>query len=66
MNKHEDVLAVHRKCGHVHVKELIHLKKTGKLIASRLPPKFLRSYRENCLLCLAMKRKRKRKAFLLT
>ena len=58
IDKRADVLAVHRKCGHVHMKRLIRFKKTGKLIASRLPPKFLRAYRENCPLCLAMKRKR--------
>ena len=61
INKRDDVLAVHRKCGHVHTKRLIRFKKTGKLIASRLPPKFLRAYRENCPLCLAMKKKRSRK-----
>jgi hypothetical protein len=38
--KRENVLAVHRKCEHVYTKRLIRLKKTGKLIASRLPPKF--------------------------
>ena len=61
INKRDDVLAVHRKCEHVHMKRLIRFKITGKLIASRLPPKFLRAYRENCPLCLAMKRKRSSK-----
>ena len=33
-------------------------KREGKLIATRLPPKFLRSFRDSCPLCLAMKRRR--------
>ena len=34
---------------------------TGKLIASRLPPKHLIVYRDYCPLCLSMKRKRNRR-----
>ena len=51
--------AYHRKCGHAHLKNLITFKKKGKVIASRLPNKFLRNYRTECAICLAMKKRRK-------
>ena len=49
----------HRKCGHASLRNLVKFKKHGKVIASRLPAQFLREYRKECPVCLAMKRKRK-------
>lgn len=54
-----DFVYMHRKCGHSYMKRLCKFKRTGKVIASRLPPKFLREYRDECPICLAMKKKRK-------
>ena len=49
----------HRKCGHCgSMKRLISFKKHGKVIASNLPPKFLREFRKPCAICLAMKKRR--------
>ena len=31
----------HRKCGHANLKSLVEFKRHSKVIASRLPPKFL-------------------------
>jgi hypothetical protein len=49
----------HRKCGHANLKSLVEFKRHSKVIASRLPPKFLRNYRKECPICLAMKKRRK-------
>lgn len=57
-NKRADLTHVHKRCGHVDMKRLCRFKREGKLIATRLPPKFLRSFRDSCPLCLAMKRRR--------
>ena len=47
----------HRKCEHCgSMKRLISFKKYGKVIASNLPPKFLREFRKPCAICLAMKK----------
>ena len=50
-----DFVYMHRKCGHTYLKRLCKFKRTGKVIASRLPSKFLREYRDECPICLAMK-----------
>jgi len=55
-----DFDSYHRKCGHASLRNLVKFKKHGKVIASRLPAQFLRDYRKECPVCLAMKRKRKR------
>ena len=57
-NKRADLTHVHKRCGHVDMKRICRFKREGKLIATRLPPKFLRSFRDSCPLCLAMKRRR--------
>jgi len=49
----------HRRCGHANLKSLITFKRHGKVTASRLPPKFLRNYRKDCPICVAMKMRRK-------
>jgi hypothetical protein len=49
----------HRRCGHANMKNLITFKRHGKVTASRLPPKFLRNYRKDCPICVAMKKRRK-------
>jgi hypothetical protein len=49
----------HRKCGHANLTNLVVFKGHGKVIVSRLPPKFLRNYRKECPLCVAMKKGRK-------
>jgi hypothetical protein len=49
----------HRRCGHANMKSLITFKRHGKVTASRLPPKFLRNYRKDCPICVAMKMRRK-------
>lgn len=54
-----DYHSYHRKCGHASLRNLVKFKKHGKVIASRLPARFLRDYRKECPVCLAMKRKRK-------
>ena len=54
-----DYTAYHLKCGHANLKSLVTFKRQGKVIASRLPSKFLRNYRKDCPLCLAMKKRRK-------
>jgi hypothetical protein len=51
--------AYHRKCGHANLKALFKFKRHGKVIASRLPSKFLRDYRKDCPLCIVMKKRRK-------
>jgi hypothetical protein len=51
--------AYHKACGHAHLKNTIELKRNGKVIASKLPSKFLRDYQKNCAICLATKRRRK-------
>ena len=51
--------AYHRKCGHANLKALFKFKRHGKVIASRLPSKFLRDFRKDCPLCIAMKKRRK-------
>jgi hypothetical protein len=51
--------AYHRKCGHANLKLLFKFKRHGKVIASRLPSKFLRDYRKDFPLCIAMKKRRK-------
>jgi hypothetical protein len=51
--------AYHRKCGHANLKALFKFKRHGKVIASRLPSKFLRDYRKDCPLCIAMTERRK-------
>ena len=48
----------HRRCGHANMKNLITFKRHGKVTASRLPPKFLRNYRKDCPICVAMKMRR--------
>ena len=50
--------AYHRKCGHANLKALFKFQRHGKVIASRLPSKFLRDYRKDCPLCIAMKKRR--------
>jgi len=49
----------HRKCGHANLKGLLKFKRHGKVIAMRLPSKFLQDYRKDCPLCIAMKKRRK-------
>jgi hypothetical protein len=49
----------HRRCGHANMKNLISFKRHGKVTASRQPPKFLRNYRKDCPICVAMKKRRK-------
>jgi hypothetical protein len=49
----------HRKCGHANLKNLVAFKRHGKVIASRLHPKFLRNHRKECPICVAMKKRRK-------
>ena len=50
----------HCRCDHANMKNLITLKRHGKVTASRLPPKFLRNYyRKDCPICVAMKLRRK-------
>jgi hypothetical protein len=49
----------HRRCGHANMKSLITFKRHGKVTASRLPPKFLRNYRKDCPICVAIKMRRK-------
>jgi hypothetical protein len=49
----------HRRCGHANMKNLITFERHGKVTASRLPPKFLRNYRKDCPICVAMKKRRK-------
>ena len=51
--------AYHTACGHAHLKKTIAFKRQGKLIASKLPSKFLRDYQKNCAICLATKKRRK-------
>jgi hypothetical protein len=41
------------------MKNLITFKRHGKVTASRLSPKFLRNYRKDCPICVAMKKRRK-------
>jgi hypothetical protein len=41
------------------MKNLVTFKRHGKVTASRLPPKFLRNYRKDCPICVAMKMRRK-------
>ena len=41
------------------MKNLITFKRHGKVTASRLTPKFLRNYRKDCPICVAMKKRRK-------
>jgi hypothetical protein len=48
--------AYHRRCGHANM-NLISFKRHGKVTASRLPPKFLRNYRKECPICVAMKKR---------
>jgi hypothetical protein len=52
-------LSYHRRCGHANMKSLDTFKRHGKVTASRLPPKFLRNYRKDCPICVAMKKRRK-------
>ena len=53
---------IHAKLGHHgSMKRLINFKKHGKLIASQLPPKFLRAYKRPCRICLAMKKRKPRR-----
>lgn len=54
-----DYATYHRKCGHANLRSLVTFKRQGKVIASRLPSKFLRNYRKECPLCLAVKKRRK-------
>jgi hypothetical protein len=49
----------HGRCGHANMKNLISFKRHGKVTASRLPPKFLRNYRKDCPICVAMKKRSK-------
>ena len=51
--------AYHSACGHAHLKKTIQFKRNGKLIASKLPSKFLKDYQKNCHVCLATKKRRK-------
>jgi hypothetical protein len=51
--------AYHTACGHAHLKKTIAFKRSGKLIASKLPSKFLKIYQKNCAICLATKKRRK-------
>ena len=51
-------MSYHRRCGHANMKNLVTFKRHGKVTASRLPPKFLRSYRKECPIFVAMKRRR--------
>jgi len=41
------------------LKRTIAFKRQGKLIASKLPSKFLRDYQKSCAVCLATKKRRK-------
>jgi hypothetical protein len=50
--------AYHRRCGHANM-NLVSFKRHGKVTASRLPPEFLRKYRTECPICVAMKKRRK-------
>lgn len=53
---------IHAKLGHHgSMKRLINFKKHGKVIASQLPPKFLRHFKRSCKICLAMKKRRPRR-----
>ncbi len=52
-------LSYHRRCGHANLKNLVTFKRHGKVTASRLPPKFLRNYRKDCPISVAMKMRRK-------
>jgi len=54
-----DYATYHRKCGHANLRYLVTFKRQGKVIASRLPSKFLRNYRKECPLCLAVKKEKK-------
>jgi hypothetical protein len=58
-NKSHCYTSYNRKCGHANFKILITIKRHGKVIVSRLSPKFLRNYREECPICIAMKKRRK-------
>jgi hypothetical protein len=49
----------HRKCGHANLKGLVKFKRHGKVMTLRLPSKFLRDYRKDCPICIAMKKRRK-------
>ena len=52
----------HKKLGHCgSMKRLIRFKKEGKLVASQLPPKYLREFRKPCAICLAMKKRMPRR-----
>jgi hypothetical protein len=51
--------AHHTACGHAHLKRTIAFKRNGKLIASKLPSKFLRDYQKKCAICLATEKRRK-------
>ena len=57
--KRSEFMLMHRRCGHAHMKRVCKFKQTGKVVSARLPSKFLREHRDDCALCLAMKRKRK-------
>ena len=52
-------MSYHRRCGHANLRSLVTFKRHGKVTASRLPPKFLRNYRKDCPICVAMKMRRK-------
>ena len=56
--RRSDMCLYHKKGMHIHQKKLCKLKRTGKVIAARLPSKFLREYHD-CTMCLAMKKRRK-------
>jgi hypothetical protein len=52
----------HKTLGHCgSMKRLIRFKKEGKLVASQLPPKYLREFRKPCAICLAMKKRMPRR-----
>ena len=53
---------VHAKLGHHgSMKRLIRYKRDGMVISSQLPPKFTRPLHRNCKICLAMKKRRRRR-----
>jgi hypothetical protein len=59
VNQGVAISTYHTACGHAHLKRTIAFKRNGKLIASKLPSKFLRDYQKNCAICLDTKKRRK-------
>ena len=48
----------HEKCGHVNMKDVNKLKRTGKLAATNLPTSLVKDYKKSCTICLASRRRK--------